>query len=314
MNYWWVNQGQTHDHEVPGGYLWAPKLDKTGRHRLAYDLMEKLQPGDPVFSYFRGAIRAVGVVMNGAQSCPRPDFGLANRFWDSDGWLVDVEFEVLAKALDPKTMVDAYKLYGPSSHGPINAFGRVNMEYLYALPFALGLAYLGAITVDINLVREGGMSERFVELKEELMDAEDRLIRGRSDLGPTEKRALTLARRGQGFFKNEVSLIEHGCRLTGLTDRRHLRASHIKPWSESNDSERLNGSNGLLLSPHIDHLFDQGFLSFCRDGRVLRSPRLNEEVEGKWHLDLKVNVGKFTRRQDMFLEYHRDAVFKSNEN
>jgi len=43
----------------------------------------------------------------------------------------------------------------------------------------------------------------------------------------------------------------------------HLRASHCKPWCdcESNE-ERLNGENGLLLTPSIDHLFDRGFISF----------------------------------------------------
>ncbi|MFI4971042.1 MAG: HNH endonuclease [Hyphomicrobiales bacterium] len=299
---------------MPGGYLWAPKLDKTGRHRLAYDLMVELQPGDCVFSYFQGAIRAVGVVMSEARSCARPDFGLANQFWDSDGWLVDVEFEVLEDAFDPKAMLDAYLLHGPSSHGPINSVGRANMEYLYALPLALGFVYLGEMSLDLNEVRAEGISERSLELKEDLVDEEDRRIRNRRDLGPTEIRALTLARRGQGFFRKEVAYIERGCRLTGVTERRHLRASHIKPWRESNDTERLDGSNGLLLSPHVDHLFNDGYLSFRRDGRVLRSPQLHEEVVGQWTLDLNMNVGTFTRRQENFLEYHRDVLFKFREN
>lgn len=188
------------------------------------------------------------------------------------------------------------------------------MEYLYAIPPALGHAYLSAMSIDLNEIRAEGQSERDTELKEDLMDEEDRRIRNRKDLGPTEIRALTLARRGQGYFRNGVASIEHGCRLTGVTERRHLRASHIKPWSDSNDTERLDGSNGLLLSPHIDHLFDQGLLSFRRDGGVLRSPRLSEETVSKWKLTLNVNVGPFTRRQENFLEYHRDVVFSSSEN
>jgi putative restriction endonuclease len=314
VNFWWVNQGQTHKHEVPGGYLWAPKLDKTGRHRRAYDLMTALQQGDCVFSYFGGAIRAVGVVMNRARSCARPDFGLANQFWDSDGWLVDIEFEMLVHPFDPKLLLDAYILHGPPSHGPINSVGGANMEYLYAISPALGSAYLGATSLDIIQIQVEGQSKRNLEMEEDLMDEEDRRIRNRKDLGPTEIRALTLSRRGQGYFRNEVANIERGCRLTGVTERQHLRASHIKPWRNANDSERLDGLNGLLLSPHVDHLFDQGFISFQRDGRVLQSPQLRDEVESKWNLDLKMNVGSFTRRQESFLEYHREAIFKSSEN
>jgi hypothetical protein len=52
----------------------------------------------------------------------------------------------------------------------------------------------------------------------------------------------------------------------------HLRASHCKPWRDSDDSERLDGENGLLLTPSIDHLFDRGFISFENNGRLLVSP------------------------------------------
>ena len=310
MNYWWVNQGQTHAHEVPGGYLWAPKLDKAGRHRLAYDSMRLLKPGDCIFSYFGGAIGAVGVVMAEARSCPRPDFGFANQFWDEDGWLVDVEFEVLDNAFDPKTMLENYRLFGPDDHGPINRGGGVNMEYLYAVPENLGNIYRKAVSIDIGEVQAEGLAERLLEAEGDIASEEESAIRARHDIGQTEIRALTLARRGQGYFKKEVARVEHGCRLTGVTEKRHLRASHIKPWSQSTDGERLDGANGLLLSPHVDHLFDQGFVSFRKDGKVLQSVTLMPDVVARWKLDLDRDVGTFTRRQERFLEYHRDAVFK----
>ncbi len=309
MNYWWVNQGKTHNDEIPGDYLWAPKLDKQGRHRLAYDAMLSLKLGDCVFSYFRGSIRALGVVMNEARSCTRPDFGLSNQFWENDGWIVDVEFRTLTNDFDPKMMLQEYKNLGPSNHGPINSVGRVNMEYLYAIPTALGAIYLQAISIDINEVKAEGLAERNVEIDGDVAEEEDQHIRDRTDLGPTEKRALILARRGQGYFKKEVALIERGCRLTGVTESRHLRASHIKPWSKSDDIERLDGSNGLLLSPHVDHLFDEGYLSFRRDGTILQSEQLTGQVVARWNLDLSKSVGSFSRHQDGFLQYHRDVVF-----
>lgn len=310
MNYWWVNQGQTHNHEVPGGYLWAPKLDKIGRHRLAYDLMLRLEPGDCVFSYFGGSIRAVGVVITGARTCPRPDFKFANQFWNEDGRLVDVEFRELETPFDPKSMLDEYQLLGPAIHGPINTKGRANMEYLYAVPENLGALYQTACSIDLKEIEIEGLAEREIEVADETTYKEDARIRARTDIGPTEIRALCLARRGQGLFKKEVAHFEKSCRLTGVTDMRHLRASHVKPWSRSDDAERLDGTNGLLLSPHVDHLFDRGYLSFAKNGRVLRSRTLDTDVIGRWSLELDRNVGSFSRQQEQFLQYHRDEVFR----
>jgi hypothetical protein len=52
-----------------------------------------------------------------------------------------------------------------------------------------------------------------------------------------------------------VMRIERACRITGVNREEHLRASHCKPWRDSTNDERLDGENGLLLTPSIDHLF-----------------------------------------------------------
>jgi putative restriction endonuclease len=66
--------------------------------------------------------------------------------------------------------------------------------------------------------------------------------------------------------------IETRCRITGVTNPIHLRTSHCKPWRDSNNEERLDGENGLLLTPTIDHLFDRGFISFEDSGVLIVSP------------------------------------------
>jgi hypothetical protein len=75
----------------------------------------------------------------------------------------------------------------------------------------------------------------------------------------TEREALIVARRGQGLFKQRVMQVENRCRITGVTNPIHLRASHCKPWRDSINEERINGENGLLLTPTMDHLFDLRF-------------------------------------------------------
>lgn len=128
----------------------------------------------------------------------------------------------------------------------------------------------------------------------------------------TEKRQVILARRGQGKFRERVSNIEHACRITGVNRPEHLIASHCKPWRdcESND-ERLDGENGLLLTPTVDHLFDRGFISFDNGGDVLVSPVAHRESLKRMGIEVagRVNVGAFSEGQRRYLEFHRDAVF-----
>jgi predicted restriction endonuclease len=135
-------------------------------------------------------------------------------------------------------------------------------------------------------------------------------IQARSLEGDPEKIQLTKSRRGQGIFKANVRLVENRCRLTGVTNIRHLRASHIKPWSVSTNEEKLDGFNGLLLSPHVDHLFDRGFISFKNSGDLMVSKELNPIILEQWNIADSINVGSFKSNQGKYLEFHRDVVFK----
>ena len=78
----------------------------------------------------------------------------------------------------------------------------------------------------------------------------------------------------------------------------------------SSDFEKLDGYNGLLLSPHVDRLFDRGLLSFEDDGSVLRSSLVADEVWDVWGLGEVTNVGSFSDKQQAYLAYHRTDRFK----
>ena len=104
---------------------------------------------------------------------------------------------------------------------------------------------------------------------------------------------------------------EKECRLTKVDRLEHLRASHCKPWRDANNIERLDGENGLLLTPDADHLFDRGFVSFEDNGDVLWSPVAHVPSLVKMGLDPMVlrNAGRFTEGQRSYLAFHRDSVF-----
>lgn len=144
----------------------------------------------------------------------------------------------------------------------------------------------------------------------------EQTIRQTETISDTERLALISSRIGQGLFKQRVMQIEKNCRITKVENAAHLIASHCKPWRDSTDYERLNGENGLLLTPSIDHLFDRGFIGFENNGRLIISPvahrlslvRMGIETESE------INVGTFSSGQREFLEFHRDSVLLKANN
>jgi hypothetical protein len=92
----------------------------------------------------------------------------------------------------------------------------------------------------------------------------------------TEAERLVIQRIGQDIFR--AALIDYWggrCPITGITDHALLRASHIVPWAECDDAQRLDVHNGLLLSALWDAAFDAGLVSFAHDGTALASPKLS---------------------------------------
>jgi hypothetical protein len=92
----------------------------------------------------------------------------------------------------------------------------------------------------------------------------------------TEAERLVIQRIGQDIFRD--ALMDYWadrCPMTGIRDPALLRASHIVPWSECSDEQRLDVHNGLLLSALWDAAFDKGLVSFAGDGTPLASPNLS---------------------------------------
>lgn len=86
----------------------------------------------------------------------------------------------------------------------------------------------------------------------------------------------------------------------------------MKPWRDSSNDERLDGENGLLLTPTIDHLFDKGFISFENGGDLIISPVTDTLSLQRMGIaaDREINVGAFSQGQRRFLDYHRDNVLR----
>lgn len=122
----------------------------------------------------------------------------------------------------------------------------------------------------------------------------------------TERHALVAARRGQGLFRQRVLQYWGGrCAVTDCALAPLLVASHIKPWKDSSDTERLVGFNGLLLTPNLDRLFDRGLISFDGYGVLLVSPALTGPERGRLGVDAPLRIERLHKRHLPYLQAHR---------
>lgn len=128
------------------------------------------------------------------------------------------------------------------------------------------------------------------------------------EMTQTEKEQLIKSRIGQSLFKKELISVEKKCRLCGVSNERFLVASHIKPWSQSNNHERLDVNNGLLLCPNHDALFDKGYISFEEDGRILISECLDDGTRIFLNINQTMRIG-MNEGQQHYMQWHRKNLF-----
>ena len=308
MQYWWVNQNATYKNERDGGYLWAPVKDKSGREVWHWQTMLRVQPGDLIFSYVGQQIRSVGCALTPALDACKPTFTeAASAQWGDEGRMVEVAYHEMEMGLQPREHFDLIKPLLPEKYSPLVAdTGEGIQGYLIEVPKLLGELLIKLLGAEALAIKDQLRESVLDEINKDISQSE---ILSTSSLGSCEKQQLVKARRGQGAFKNNVCRVESGCRITGVSNPLRLIASHIKPWVESSNEEKLDGHNGLLLAPHVDHLFDRGFISFADTGELLVSDAIEPGIMEAWGIE-QAECQAFLPEQCVYLQYHREHVMK----
>jgi hypothetical protein len=141
------------------------------------------------------------------------------------------------------------------------------------------------------------------EWEESIIDIE-KIKSSKND--PTTKKAQIDARLGQGKFGSDVrEQWNHCCCVTGSSTAAVLEASHIKRWADSNDTERLDPNNGLLLTANLHKLFDAGLISFDDSGKMLISSTLSQSEQEIFGVIGKRLSKKPSPETANYLSYHR---------
>lgn len=295
MAYWWVSQNKTYRHERDGQYLWAPIADKAGRTPYHWANMTEIRAGDVIFSYVAQSIVAVSVARQAATLSERPsEFG-SGEAWISHGRRIEADYTELQRPLAIASVLPALQPLLPTRYAPLNTRGGGNQGYLFSLEPRAGRL------LESRIVAENGPT-----MPNPVVAAIDH-----APIPGTTKKALIDSRIGQGKFRQDLfDLWNARCCVTGLNIPSLLRASHIRPWSESDNAQRLDPFNGLLLSPAYDAAFDAGLLTFNEGGAAILSGLLRPEAAACIGIVPSAQIVGFQSRHQSYLAYHRNQVFQ----
>lgn len=116
-------------------------------------------------------------------------------------------------------------------------------------------------------------------------------------------------RIGQGHYRKKLLNFWGMCSLTKYSKTDFLIASHIKPWKDSSNFEKIDLYNGLLLKPNIDKLFDYGYISFDDEGTLIISSLINNTDMKNMGISNNMKLFKIYEEHKPYLAYHRDQIF-----
>ena len=302
QRYWWVNHKQTFKHEIAGGFLWSPKFKSNGDRNYFYDTMADAEVGDIVLSYANGKVSYFGVVVEEASTAHKPsEFGAAGDVWDNDGWFLPISWQKISPSIQPKLLWDEIQHLFPQKYSPLNGQGGGNQG-----------CYLAEISEQIFLTLMQYSLEKnpilFSTIQKNLATTSSALRRQ-----ITEVKRTVSQRIGQLQFRNRVIKLEGACPITGVASPAFLRASHIKPWRACETAEeRLDPQNGLALAPHIDQLFDQGYITFDTSGSLILSDECPPMIPIQWGFEEKISQSliEVNSKRKKYINYHNRHVFK----
>jgi hypothetical protein len=122
----------------------------------------------------------------------------------------------------------------------------------------------------------------------------------------TEKVGLLTTRVGQGLYRKRIiHRWEYQCAVTGFNKLDTLIASHILPWADSTNEQRLDVNNGLLLSPTYDALFDRHYISFENSGKIILSDNISPKAYESIGVTGKELIHKLNSDNHYYLDIHR---------
>ena len=226
-------------------------------------------------------------------------------------------FHIGRGMLDIATIIDSLKKTESSrktykSNGQYSNLKSALKKYKYFIT-----AKENNLVDDIEAIRKDNtinetQKKLLVSARENNLADDIEAIRKDSTINETQKELLISARIGQHKYRKNLIKLWKKCSVSKCEMTDILVASHIKPWNESSNEEKLDPYNGLLLLPNYDKLFDKHLISFDDDGKIIISPQIKKEEYKVLGISPKDKLFKILPKNKPYLKIHREIFCSKN--
>ena len=128
----------------------------------------------------------------------------------------------------------------------------------------------------------------------------------------TTKERFVNTRVGQGAYRKRIiHRWEYKCAVTGFDNLHILVASHIVPWAQSDERQKLDVHNGILLSPTYDALFDRNLITFENSGKIILSDAIEKDAYLKIGITGIEHIKNLSEHNHHYLDSHRSGFLSS---
>lgn len=93
MSIYYVFQGETYNEERKRGYIWSPKLNKSGHRNAGYTMMTNIRKGDFILHNSNGRLISISVAQTDCFDAKQPyELSITDTSikWNNEGYRVDV--------------------------------------------------------------------------------------------------------------------------------------------------------------------------------------------------------------------------------
>lgn len=128
-----VFQGNTFDREYQGGYLWAPKENKTTTPPHHWTRLLDVRKGDIILHGCNGYVQAISVAKDSCYECQQPKELVAEDLWDLQGRKVDCDYTYVKNPIKTADYVSDIVRLSRVKYSPFDKYGSGNMGYLFEI-------------------------------------------------------------------------------------------------------------------------------------------------------------------------------------
>lgn len=228
------------------------------------------------------------------------------RLWKERYVTVSAISDIVWFDAKEQTHLEGPRVYINSQDKPYHLIREIvlpDITYLSAMKLA---GSDGSIVFYFRLFIERFDNDNSVVISQEIKKIEEE-----PDIAQAKKDQIIYARKGQGKYREALLEECPFCPITLVSDDRLLIASHIKPWSISDEREKIDPKNGFMFTPTYDFLFDRGFITFTDDKKIQVSPWLSKVTCKRLDLmDQKAYPMLPIEKREKYLAYHRTNIFK----